>query len=272
MRRLCWLIALAVPLVCVGDELPTTVTLPTKAVVTETNSVPATITTARVIDEIAVGHWYVVRSKTPLFVLDVPAGSVSIISGVASAHGIFAGGEGRPELRTFADDESTYLIQGLQPCQCEIILIPIGVTDRSHIWRQRLTVSGQGPKPPPEPAPTPDPVIPTPTKSFRVIFVVESGVTLSAAQSAIPTAERIRTFLDASTTAEAGVTGWREYDPDQIVDNEQPTMRALWQAVKPKLLPAPCWVIEQNGHATVMPFPATVDECLATLQKFGGAQ
>jgi hypothetical protein len=47
-------------------------------------------------------------------------------------------------------------------------------------------------------------------------------------------------------------------------------MKALWEAVKPKLLPAPCMIIEVNGHATVMPFPANVEECLTTLKRFGG--
>jgi hypothetical protein len=29
-------------------------------------------------------------------------------------------------------------------------------------------------------------------------------------------------------------------------------------------------VVEVNGHATVMPFPANVDDALATLKKSGG--
>jgi hypothetical protein len=123
-----------------------------------------------------------------------------------------------------------------------------------------------GPDNKPVPNPTPEPV-----KSFRVIFVKESGQTLSGEQVAIPGAKEIRDLLNAKTTAEGNQPGWREYDPQQITDNEQPTMKALWSAVKPQLLPAPCLVVEVNGKVTVMPFPATVAEAVETLKKHGGA-
>ena len=118
-----------------------------------------------------------------------------------------------------------------------------------------------------------DPVVPTPqpVKSFRVIFVKESGQTLNADQTAIPGAKAIRDYLNAKTTVEGNQPGWREYDPQQTTANEQPTMAALWEAVKPKLQAIPCMVIEVNGKVTVMPFPASVDEALTTLKKAGGA-
>lgn len=122
----------------------------------------------------------------------------------------------------------------------------------------------------PFPDDPPEPDEPVKVESFRVIFVKESGQTLSKEQSSIPAAKVIRDILNAKTTKEEGAPGWREYDPDFAAENEQPTMKALWAAVKPKLLPAPCMVVEVNGHATVMPFPANVDECVATLKKYGG--
>jgi hypothetical protein len=103
-----------------------------------------------------------------------------------------------------------------------------------------------------------------------VIFVKESGTTLPSAQNAIPGARILRDYLHTKTTPESVIAGWREYDPEQTTDNELPGMAALWQAVKPQLLPAPCMVIEVNGKATVMPFPANATECLATLKKYGG--
>lgn len=122
------------------------------------------------------------------------------------------------------------------------------------------------PTPPgPNPAPVPEPI-----KSFRVIFVKESGATLSADQSAIPGSKEIRDYLEAKTTPEANQPGWREYDPEQQTANEQKTMKALWEAVKPKLIPPPCLVVEVNGKATVMPFPATVADCMTTLKKAAG--
>lgn len=121
------------------------------------------------------------------------------------------------------------------------------------------------PSPGPTPAPTPEPV-----KSLRVIFVKESGATLNAEQTAIPGAKEIREYLESKTTKEGELAGWREFDPQQQTANEQPTMKALWEAVKPKLIPPPCMVIEVNGNAKVMPFPANVAECMATLKKAAG--
>lgn len=269
-------LSILIPLSCAGDEIPSTVQLPTRNVVTETPSIPAKVTKSEIIDTIPPGVWYVIKSKTKLFVLDFPQGSVTIISGATSADGIFAGGNGKPETRVFSTDEFTYLIQGMKPCKCELALIPAGVQEKAAILRQSLTVSGAGPNPPPqpEPDPEPEPDVPDPEpekpKSFRVIFVKESGATLPSQQSSIPAAAAIREYLNAKCTQESGQSGWREYDPEQITDNEQPVMKSLWAAVKPKLLPSPCMVIEVNGHATVMGFPANVNECLTTLKKYGG--
>ncbi len=273
-----WLLLL--PVACCGDELPPTLKLPTKTVITETTAGPAKVETTKIVDQIKPGVWYVVQSKTKLFVMDFPAGSVSIISGATSADGIFADGDGKPESRTFNPEDFTYLIQGQKPCKCELALVPVGVLEKSAIFRQTLTVGDVGPQPPPVDPPVPvDPPTPNPdeppapdeaVKSFRVIFIKESGQTLPLGQSAVPDAAAIRDYLNAKTTQENGQAGWRTYDPEQITDNEQPTMKALWEAVKPKLLPAPCMVIERNGHAKVMPFPKGVDDCLKTLTEYGG--
>jgi len=131
-------------------------------------------------------------------------------------------------------------------------------------------------KPQPVNPDTPTPVVPVdpapePVRSFRVIFVKESGQTLSPAQTPIPGAKAIREYLNAKTTREGNQPDWREYDPQQNTTNEQPTMSALWEAVKPKLQGVPCMVIEVNGKATVMPFPSDVDSALAALKKAGGA-
>lgn len=114
------------------------------------------------------------------------------------------------------------------------------------------------------------PVEPEPVKSFRVIFVKESGSTLSAAQTAIPNAKAIRDYLNAKTTKEGSLSGWREYDPQQNTANEQPTMAALWAAVQPKLQVIPCLVIEVNGKATVLNYPADTEAALKLLKEYGG--
>ena len=152
-----------------------------------------------------------------------------------------------------------WLVGGLKA----VLLIAVGIA--AGIW----FAGGIDVSPDNKPEPTPTPV-PEPVKSFRVIFVKESGQTLAGEQLAIPGAKEIREYLTAKTTPEGNQPGWREYDPQQQTANEQPTMKALWEAAKPSLLPAPCLVVEVNGKATVMPFPKTVAEAVETLKKAGG--
>jgi len=217
---------------------------------------------------------FVVQSNVPLIALQSPTGLLKITtdSWPMKIRGRFSDGDGKTETRTYT---AKYLVfvDAEKPGKTELILVPHGVTKESDIVRQRLVVSGEGPRPPPGPGPDPkppEPKPPEPVESFRVIFVKESGSTLNSEQTAIPGAKAIRDYLTSKTTPEGGLSGWREYDPQQSTTNEQPTMKALWEAAKPKLLPAPCMVIEVNGNATVMPFPATVTEALETLKKAGG--
>jgi hypothetical protein len=125
------------------------------------------------------------------------------------------------------------------------------------------------PRPPPTPDPPIDPPLPV-TKSFRVIFVVESGVTLSAVQTAVASAKAVRDYCTAKTTPEGGLAGWRQYDPQVNTTNEHPNMKALWAAVKPKMTTVPCLVVEKDGKAEILPYPANAAEALTTLQTYGG--
>jgi hypothetical protein len=227
------------------------------------------------VTELKADHWFVVEADVPFFVLDSREGIVLIgyDEGPLKLKGKFADGNGKNETRTY---NSKYLatVEAVTKGQVELLVVPAGATDAGVVIRRTLTVMGQAPQPPPGPGPQPDPddpPVPGPVISFRVIFVKESGETLPPGQSAIPGAKAIRDYLTAKTTPEGNLAGWREYDPQQITANEQPTMRALWESVKPQLLAAPCLVIEVNGRATVMPFPADVNACLAKLKEYGGA-
>lgn len=216
-------------------------------------------------------EFLVVESNVELFVRQFPEGLIAVESsaGPIKVRAKFSDGSGKTETRTYRC-EFVYFLTAVTSGTAGVDLIPVGVLQQESIIRHVLTVDGTLPNPPPGPGPTPDPKPPQPVTSFRVIFVKESGDTLNPQQTAIPAAKAIRDYLIAKTTPEGGVAGWREYDPQQTTANEQATMRALWEAVKVKLLPAPCLVIEVNGHATVMPFPATVDEAIQTLKKYGG--
>jgi len=227
----------------------------------------------REVTELKADHWFVVEADVPFFVLDSREGVVLIgyEEGPLKLKGKFADGNGRNETRTY---NSKYLatVEAVTKGQVELLVVPAGATDAGVVIRRTLSVMGQAPQPPPGPQPDPDdPPAPGPIDSFRVIFVKESGATLPPQQTAIPAAKAIRDYLTARTTAEGGLAGWREYDPEQITVNEQPAMKALWEAVKPKLLPAPCLVIEVNGRRIVMPFPTTVEGALAKLKEYGGA-
>lgn len=230
----------------------------------------------KVISEIGVGMLYVIESQTELFIEQVPEGIVEIEDNQTDGeslrvNGVFADGPQKREWRTFKSN-FVYILSSDKPGKTELVMVPSGIKSRDEIVRQPLLITGEGPRPPPDPGPepNPDPVPPVPTTSFRVIFVKESGVTLNAEQMAIPGAKAIRDYLTAKTTPEGGLAGWREYDPQQNVANEQSTMKALWTAVRPKITSVPAMVIEVNGNATVMPFPANVSEALETLKKSGG--
>lgn len=256
--------------------------LPVVPVLVEPETPPEPIPSPQVVATLTMDQWYVVESTRELIALTSPIGIAAVEStaGPIKVRGIFADGTGKVETRAYRSPY-VYFITGVSPGKTELILIPAGVSIETDIVRQVLTVSGVGPIPPPGPTPpgplppgptpepTPDPT-PQPVTSFRVIFVKESGSTLTAEQTAIPGAKSIRDYLNAKTTPEGGATGWREYDPQQTTANEQPTMKALWAAVQPKLLPSPCMVVEVNGHATVMPLPADTAEALTILQKHGG--
>lgn len=155
----------------------------------------------------------------------------------------------------------------------ELFLTDYGAKTQTSIRITCNTAPRPGPTPTPvtpvEPTPDP-PVPPQPVTSFRVIFIKESGTTLDAAQTAIPGAKSVRDYLFAKTTREGGVTGWREYDPDVDASHEQPVMKAMWEAVKPKVTTVPCVAVEVNGKVEILPYPANVADALAMLKKAGG--
>ncbi len=277
---------------CYGDEVKPISTLPdillpmTPVLVEPVDEQPIPKPTPRpqaeVITNLPSDTWFVFESKEQLLVTSSPLGLVQVkqydVSQISRSFiGKFVDGNGTSdEERTYPthqDYKWIYSIKAKKSGTVELILYKKDVTTEEGLTRQTLTVMGSGPNPPPKPDPVvPDPVDPTPTPitSFRVIFVKESSATLNADQSSIPSAKAIRDYLNEKTTKENGQVGWREYDPDQLVRNEQPIMMQLWQTVKPQLLPAPCMVIEVNGHATVKPFPRNVDDALNELKKAGG--
>lgn len=224
------------------------------------------------------GYRYVVESDVECLVFLSPGGSVSLKKqhGPITIDAKFVDGTGENEERDYKS-KFIYSFKAIKVGRDELIIMPVGAKAESEAKRVTFQV-GQLPIPPPPgpnppgpqpPGPTPDPT-PVPVTSFRVIFVYESLTTLPAKQTSILYAKSIADYLTEKTTAEGGLAGWRRFDKDAGTANDQPVMRALWAAVKPKITTVPCMIIETNGKADILPWPASVDEALATLKKAGG--
>lgn len=236
--------------------------------------VPAPGPVAGAVDTLRPDTLYVVTADIPLIILQSPDGGLVTVTAVASPMNFFAkfaDGTGKFESRTY-EDKHIYVLSPEKAGTCELLLIPQGVESAEQIVRQKLTVSGLGPQPPPDPDPDPGPDPgPNPKpESFRVIWIRESGATLPAAQTAIPSAKVIRDYLNAKATKDDGQPGWREYDPDQTTVNEPVVFQELWKAIKAKQWNVPCVAIEVNGKVTVLPFPSDTADALATLKRYGG--
>lgn len=132
-----------------------------------------------------------------------------------------------------------------------------------------LTLTGS--KPPPGPVDPVDPVKPPVVVStFRVIFVTESAQSLTAFQNAVCGAKAVREYLNAKCTKESDWPGWRNYDPQTTAAAEHPSVKAVWDAAKPKITKVPCMVVQVNDKIDILDFPANAADALATLKKYGG--
>lgn len=272
MRIAILLAILLFPLLSFGADAPPSIRLPL-------SRVEPVAPTA--VSELGQSELLVIEADVACRVIASRAGHLKIVpaSGPMKVFALFvdATAAGEPELRTY-EAKFLWLIRAAQPGDVELIVAPreSQVSDDSDVIRRTLVVSGGGPRPPPSPPgpdppdpPQPNPPAPAPVTSFRVIFVRESGITLPASQAAVPGAKVIRDYLFVKTTRENGVTGWREYDPDTDATNEQPVMRALWEAVKPKIKTVPCIAVEVNGKVEIHPYPANAAEVLVLLKKAG---
>lgn len=216
---------------------------------------------------------FVIDSDVALLLLDSPKGTLKFVTeaGPLRIRGKFIDNPTKTVTRTF-NGKFLYLIEPAKSGPCELLIVPVGADDEKKVIRRTLDVdAGEGPRPPPVP-PGPVPPVPpgppVPVTSFRVIFAFESGATLTAAQNGILYGKQVEDYLKANTTPENNIAGFRRYDRDTDASKDQPTMAALWAAVKPQITTVPCWIIERNGKAEILPFPASVADALETLKKY----
>jgi hypothetical protein len=138
-----------------------------------------------------------------------------------------------------------------------------------------LVDAGLGPQPPPDPKPVPpdpkpdvDPV--EPVTSFRVIWIHESGHTLSQAQKSTMDAKVVRDYLNENCTKDGPQPGWRQWDRNIDASNDFPAMRTFWDNVIAKLKTTPAVAIEVNGKAEIYPFPASPADAIKLFKSKGG--
>jgi PKD repeat protein len=112
--------------------------------------------------------------------------------------------------------------------------------------------------------------VPPVVTSFRVIFVTESAALLSPQQNAVINAKTTRDYCNAKCTRENNQPDWRSYDPQTGTTSGYVGIDTTWAAAKPKMTTIPNMIVEVNGKAEILPFPANAAACLATLQSYGG--
>lgn len=140
--------------------------------------------------------------------------------------------------------------------------------------RDAVTLTGAAPVPPPGPAPpAPKPVDPPPIPGagLRVLVVYESGdlSKYPPGQQGAIYARSVRDYLNA--TCPAGPDGttreWRMWDKDVDASGES----KLWRDVLARPRTRTPWVCISNGTTGFEgPLPASADEFLTLLKKYGG--
>ena len=137
-----------------------------------------------------------------------------------------------------------------------------------------VVVIGEAPPVPPGPGPKPDPTppAPIPVAGLRVLIVeeTEDRPKLPANQTLILGSTLLRSWLNASCAK--GADGRSpEY---RILDKDTPmaTDAKHWQDAMKRPRSQLPWIVISNGTTGFEgPLPATVDETLALLKKFGGS-
>ncbi len=233
---------------------------------------------------------FYIDSDVPVEVFPSPAGLVKLTkeSGPLRVQGYFIDDPKTLKKKTY-QGKYLYQIEAVKSGACEILILPakieiqkdttwLTLDDEKKVIRRSIVVDVPLTPTPVPPTPNPvdpvtpvDPPQPVVVTSFRVIFVYETGSPMTAAQNGAMLGIAVQDYLVANTTPEGGLAGFRRFDKDtSTTSNDQATMLALWAAVKPKLTTVPCMVVEVNGQAKILPFPANQTDCLATLKKYHG--
>lgn len=214
------------------------------------------------------GVWYVVRSKEPCMVLASPDGVLTVTreEGPLKVRGVFYGGSGKPETKTFTE-KYIWFVEAAQTATCELLIIPQSAKDESGVVRRTIDAN-VGPRPPPEPpGPGPGPA-PIPVAGFRVLIMYDKD-TLTADQQGIVFGADVRKYLDTKCIVGAdGKTPDRRIYPAGVdASGEAQWIRDVIQRHPGQR----SWMVISDGKTGYDgPIPANAADALALLKKYGG--
>lgn len=215
---------------------------------------------------------YVVDSDVECQVLASPDGIVNISNdtGPIKIRGKFVeNASGRVTTRT-VKGPFVYVVEAAKTGRVELIIIPV----KGKVLRRTLDVD-DGVNPAPEPPQPPGPVVPPkppepkpdPVTSFRVILIYESADRLTPDQRAVMFGAVVENWLNTNCTG--GKAGWRRRDKDAPGDADA-TMKALWDAVKPKVTVTPCVAVERNSKVEIINIEPTPAKMVEVFQTYKG--
>lgn len=228
------------------------------------------------LSSLPMGQLYVITSETPVLILAVPEGIVSISQedGPLTINAVFVG-ESKRQTRRFTDKQVS-IIEGLQQGRVELIIVPVGVKDKDSITRKSLEVTeGTGPRPPPKPDPQPKPpdpkpkdeAGPIPADGLHVIIVYDSKNALPhMTQESILYGAKTRKYLDENcikaTDGRASYRIWGN-DINGYLDSK------LWGDAQKLAVELP-YVVISNGKKGGFkgPLPKTSDEFIKLIEKY----
>lgn len=227
---------------------------------------------------IKLDEMYVVQSDTELFIRQSPKNRLSIEkeSGPIKVRGNFVGSNDKSKTFTKKFVYIVTVTDTKESGLSDLFFVPKGVAADKEII-QRAIDAQVGPRPPPDPPPgpkpDPTPVNPSPFAGdgLRCLIVYETAdlTRMPASQQQILFAKSIRTYLDSKSPL--GIDGkthdWRIYDQNIDTTADSQTFKDAMNRPR-KSVP---WIIVGNGKTGFEgPLPATVDDTLTLLRKYGG--
>lgn len=219
---------------------------------------------------LAADELLVFQSDAEVFTRQFPSGglNVTVEKGPLTIRSRFYGGGGKMERKTFPGP-FVYLVEPAKnDASTELLVIPSGLKADGEI-RQVTVKSGKAPQPPPPgPTPEPDRKTPIPGPGLKVMIVFENEQVLAESQNSIIYGQKMRAYLNENCVD--GGDGKKSF---RIFDQNTPVIgdKQIWaDAMKRPRSSVPWIVIGNEATGTEVPLPATVDETIKLIQKYGG--